>query len=542
MRGWPVFVAVVCATGVALAVNEDAAQRVRRARAAAGEDRHREAIALYLEAAALDRDVKPAIAKELALQYTWAEVHDSAVVWFTVATAYHPEDFENHLGLARALAWSDRHDQAIAYYRHILPMAGERETEVRLAIAKVTSWKDDYAGAVALYDSILADEPDNLDARVGRAQTINWSGRHREAASLYDEMLAAHPDNAEVRGGLAEAYRWMGRPDLAAGVLAGADGDELAELSGEIARARAPGATYTYAQNRDSDDIERRRHEFIAGLSPDYLSRGRGYYAHTRITQPLLPEVARDELKLLLDRRFSSLLALSFNLGYQWNDFNRTALGPEAFWKEDLDLFVFDGYLTVTPGDYLRMDFGAYRGSLDNPEPVFRGISVFELNAGVDWRFTPRWMAVTSAAWTDFSDDNDKFAFSERLVWEPRARIPGPVPNRVRSHTVFGFFDFSKTLDHGYYNPDRYLTLYERLEIEIDLARFQFVLGGRIGLEKEDSADWYGSGALDGSVSARVAGGFTLTAGVYASQSRLDTRSGYNADGFTITADYRFAR
>lgn len=67
-----------------------------------------------------------------------------------------------------------------------------------------------YGAAIALYDSVLAKEPRNWDAALGRAQTIAWSGRFAQAESVYRALVdsGAGPD---AQKGLARVIAWRGR-------------------------------------------------------------------------------------------------------------------------------------------------------------------------------------------------------------------------------------------------------------------------------------------------------------------------------------------
>lgn len=66
-----------------------------------------------------------------------------------------------------------------------------------------------YGAAIALYDSVLAKEPRNWDAALGRAQTIAWSGHLVQAESLYRSLIdsGAGPD---AQKGLARVVAWRG--------------------------------------------------------------------------------------------------------------------------------------------------------------------------------------------------------------------------------------------------------------------------------------------------------------------------------------------
>ena len=522
------------------AYTSPATDYLTRARTAAAADRHREAIAWYLRAAEEAPTTAAGLGRELGDQYTWAESPDTAITWYRRYLTEHPGDIDAHLGLARALAWSNRLGEAHDYYERLLPAAGDRETDVWLGIATVEAWQDRLWPARRVYDRILEGDPDNLDARVGRARVINWAGRHREARRLYTQLLDEYPGNADVRGGLANAHHWMGRPDRAAGVLdVTPQPASLGAIEREIRRARAPGAAYTFSHSDDSDDIERDTHTARVAFSPGWLTRTGVQYTHGTIDQPGLPGVTRDGVQATLSQRFSDALALSVNPGVERNDFDRGALGPEAFWKDGYDLFTLDAYLTLTPADWVRGDLGVFVGSIDNPVPVFRGIRVTETSAGLDWRLAPTVLTVTAASFTDYSDDNSRVSVSERVEWKPAERLPLPVAHRFTLTTGAAYFDFERTLDHGYYNPDRYVSVYEMLGVEVTFARrLRVDVSGRIAIERENSGDWFSAGSFSASATLRTVDRLSVQAGYYNSRSRLDTRAGYKANGFWVGVEY----
>jgi hypothetical protein len=513
---------------------------VDSARVAAGDDRHRDAIRWYRRAIALHPSLEADLGKELGHQYTWADHPDTAITWYRRHLAAHPGDVEAEIGLARAISWTGRHDEAIAAYEAILPHAGRHETEVRLGMALVTAWKDDHGKAIAMYDEILTAEPDNREARLGRAQVINWSGRHREAGALYRDILADHPDEADAREGLGAAQYWMGRTDLARETLRGGERTKsLDELESDVERSLSPSGSYTYEHNQDSDEIERRTHTARGEVSAGDLARVSVEYGRGRFEQPGRPDVSRDALSAIWEQRFSESAALTAGAGYQWNSFDRSQLGPESYWKDDFDLFTLDAFLTLTPRDWLRWDFGVYRGSLANPDAIFRGISLTELSAGLDWRLRSNLLSVSSAELSFYSDDNRRIGAGERVVWEPIWRLPVRLDHRFTSTTGFGYFGFSETNDHGYYDPRQYLSFYEEVALDVTFSkRAKARLAGRFGWDRENGGDWFEAGRFEVSGAFVLHRRLSLNAGYYSSDSRLDSREGYQADGFYIALEY----
>ena len=239
------------------------------------------------------------------------------------------------------------------------------------------------AGARARYDSILVDEPANLDARLGAARMANWSARHREAAAMYDSILVDHPDNPEAREGLARACYWMGDPQRARAVIAEGERTRgLAALAADMDHARAPGVSYTLEHSTDTDEIDRWSHTFRAGLSTSDVTRFYGEYGHGSFEQPGRPDISRNWMAAVLEHRLSKTALLHGAVGYQWNSFDRSALGPQSYWLDDFNLVTIDAFLTLTPRDWWRFDISLFHGSLGVPDAIFRGISVTEVAGG----------------------------------------------------------------------------------------------------------------------------------------------------------------
>ncbi|MCI0452684.1 MAG: hypothetical protein L0Z51_09905 [Candidatus Latescibacteria bacterium] len=476
------------------------------ARAAAAADRHKDAIRLYRRAIAFYPPLADDIGVELGNQYTWSDQPDSAMIWYRSHLEHHPEDLDSKIGIAR-----------------------------------LTSWRDDLDQAERLYDEVIVADSARTDARLGKAQVVNWSGRHRKAASLYSGILADEPDEMEARAGLMQAVRWMGLADSAVAMADSTPAPPLDAIKTEILHERAPGVSYTYEQNKDSDDIRRRYHTFRGGFSPDLMTRASGIYGHARFEQPARPEVSRDWLGAVLERRFSATWAASATAGYQWNSYDRAALGPESFWLDEFNLFTFDAYATLTPRDWTRIDVGVSRGSIDNPDAIFRGIWRNELSAGLDRRLRSNllWVSGFEAAW--YSDDNSSLGFATRIAWEPLWRLPIDLSHKFTSSTGFGYYGYKRTTDGGYYDPRQYLSFHEELAIAMTFSpRVRGRLAGRLSLDKENGDDWFWTGRFEASATWAIYRGLGLSAGYTNANSRLDSRPGYEIDGFYITLDYLF--
>ncbi len=480
------------------------------------------------------------LAGEIALQHLWADRPDSALVWFDRRIAAHPGDVDARIERARALAWLDRHDEAIAEWRALLPHAGARRLELMRLIAQVTAWQDRLAEAVALYDSVLAVAPDDVEARVGRARVVNWMGRHRAAARALEPLERSGRLDAGGRAGLANAWRWMGRPDRAARVVGSREDGELGAIARELRAERAPRLRWDFRFDDDSDDITRRTHTIEGAVHPGWLTDTRVRVSRGRIERPGRPDVRRQSARALLHHRFDETFAVTADVGRQWNTFDRAAVPAGIPAGDDLSLTVIDAWATITPRDWLRADVSFSRGALDNPEPVYRGIHYTEASLGVDWRLAQRWMVVASAGRTAYSDDNRRLAASVRGVWTPRFRVPGPWRNRWRLETGASKLAFRRTPDHGYYSPGDVASVFQGATVDVDVSRrVALHAAGRLGLERENAGEWYTTGAWEATLEARVSASLRAELAAFASRSRLDNRTGYAASGWRAALEWR---
>jgi hypothetical protein len=214
-----------------------------------------------------------------------------------------------------------------------------------------------------------------------------------------------------------------------------------------------------------------------------------------------------------------------------------TPLGPQT----DFDLTIFDIYSTITPQDWMRIDVGVARGSIDNPDAIFRGISRTAASAGLDLRLRSNlvWISSLDAAW--YSDDNSSVGMGTRMVWEPLWRLPIGVSHRFTSSTGFAYYGFDRTNDNGYYDPRQYLSFYEELALAFKFSeRVRARVAGRVSIDKENGDDWFPTGRFEASASWNIWRGLGMSAGYTNSNSRLDSRPGYEIDGFYVTLDWMF--
>lgn len=135
-------------------------------------------------------------------------------------------------------------------------------------------WQQDWAGAEADLAQALAIAPDNLEALNAMAYVMAWSGRYGDAERYFNRMLALAPDNLGAKKGLAYTDYWAGRSDAAEAQfqrIAYEFPDDPEPLVGvgmaRLAEGQARGAASAY---RDALQRDPASHEAKSGLSAAY--------------------------------------------------------------------------------------------------------------------------------------------------------------------------------------------------------------------------------------------------------------------------------
>lgn len=105
-------------------------------------------------------------------------------------------------------------DAAEASYTQILEN-NPQHIDARLGRAAVRAWQKKYILAEQDYQQALAQAPDRQDARTGLGFTLGWAGKLTDARREFQRVLEADPENLEARKGMAYAALWRGFYDEA---------------------------------------------------------------------------------------------------------------------------------------------------------------------------------------------------------------------------------------------------------------------------------------------------------------------------------------
>lgn len=104
-------------------------------------------------------------------------------------------------------------DEALALLMRTAPEGRSRDE--KLYLADLLRRQERYAEALVEYDRLLAEDPANAEAAMGRIETLAWAGDVKTALPLARELVRARPDDRAARLILARILNRSGRIDEA---------------------------------------------------------------------------------------------------------------------------------------------------------------------------------------------------------------------------------------------------------------------------------------------------------------------------------------
>ena len=152
-------------------------------------------------------------------------------------------------------------DRAVELYRAALADDPE-DLEARIWLARVLSWDKRYDEAFAQYYELLDRTPTSKEVRTEYAEVLSWAGRYDESEKIFQALLAEDPESRRAALGLARVYKWSGRTRQAQRayerVLATGEDEEIRGELDEI-ESEAGFGTHAKADSdfvSDSDDFQ----------------------------------------------------------------------------------------------------------------------------------------------------------------------------------------------------------------------------------------------------------------------------------------------
>jgi tetratricopeptide (TPR) repeat protein len=296
----------------------------------------------------------PALATALALAFATPALSEEAAASETsaepAAALPDPRLGEAAAELGSKVSWP----RAIALYEAVLA-DDPANLDARIGAARVHAWSGNYDAAIAHFDALLAlpEAPEN--AGIERAEVLSWAGRTDEAAAAFDAILARDPHNARALRGLARSYRWSNqyaRADRA--YLQSLEVEENADARSELEAMRIgprwlAESDTTYFS--DSDEFHLYRSELAISRKLDYDTTLRTRVRAAKIDLDERGDQLGFAATLGAERQFPHQLRAAVDLGgLEWNHARdrlsgRAELGWIAPTKSSLTFAVAHGDL-----------------------------------------------------------------------------------------------------------------------------------------------------------------------------------------------------
>ncbi len=212
-----------------------------------------------------DREKEAVRRKDLGDEYAAKEDYPRAADEYLAALSLFPSAFsrQERLQMAIAISWADRLDEAAAVLRQILA-EDPNDLAARIHLAKVLSWADKLEDAGIEADRVLEREPENQDALLVKANTIRWRGDARASIPVYEKALA-QGESFDARLGLAFAHLDAGEKETAKAISAPLkpvypyQKKELARFSDALCSMQTwrLGAAFSYYSDSDKNTVNR---------------------------------------------------------------------------------------------------------------------------------------------------------------------------------------------------------------------------------------------------------------------------------------------
>jgi len=219
-----------------------------------------------------------------------------------------PRNHRAGMGLAQAQLELGDYPAAIQTYSQVVADYPD-DRDAKLELARLLSWNHQYADAAKLYREVLTTAPQDIEALEGLGHVLTWSGQTQEAAETYEQLIARSPANAGYVLELARLQSRLGELGAArqtfASLLAMDPGNREARL--QLARLEIRQGDYAGALQHFQQLLKQNPRDFDVRLGEaqvyyyrDQLGRARSLAGALRQEEPnnfdvifLLAEIER---------------------------------------------------------------------------------------------------------------------------------------------------------------------------------------------------------------------------------------------------------
>jgi tetratricopeptide (TPR) repeat protein len=372
----------------------------------------------------------------------------------------------------------DLENAADAYISALDLARGSFSVAERVQMATALSWADRLARAEHELRSVLAIEPDNLEARIRLARVLSWRGEVTDAVSEADRALRQAPEDRAALQIKADALQWKGELGRALPLY-----EELVKRQDDFDARLGLSYSLLYAGNRMAAEESSRR---LAPTTTNQQSRFSKFQdTFDGITRPRLDlqySYFNDSDGNVLNRYGAAQsfwidnfdFALKYRHTEAKNDDNRRNRGEDISFKaytkptESYGLGASVGFTQLAarggvsnfPNGQIRFDVkvpnGSVGGSLtrevltESAELIDNRIRTTVANLQWSQQLTDRFSVQPAYSYLSFSDVNHahvaQFTSQYLLFFNPKLAI---------GHR-FAYKNFDRQSHSGYFDPNDY--------------------------------------------------------------------------------------
>jgi len=414
------------------------------------------------------------------------------------------------------ISWAERYDEAIDELQSILSENPEN-IEALLHLARTLAWSGRFEEAIDEAEAALRKSPGNRDALLIKANALSWKGKPKEAIPIYKKLLANEED-FDARLGLAHALLSIGRRKAASEssrLLVPSfsyQEREYNKLSEALRRATQSNLDTQYSHYEDSDDNILDRYSILFGFW-FYGLKVDLDYMHTE-AQDNTRDNRAEEVDLTFYLKPTDFFGVGGGVGYaQAGNGESDEL---ATWSARADFDVFKGALGVSTKRELFAE---------TAELIENGTRVTRTDVSLSQNVTHRWVCNTGGAYRDYSDDNNSYEVWFSMQYAVRDKNPW-----TKIGYRFRYLDFKRQSGGGYFDPDDFISNQVFASLYYEGKRIYFYIQPYFGQQSfsrfgAKSNDLVGGGY--GSVGMKLSDNLTFEAFVEGGNFALDTAAGW---------------
>lgn len=472
--------------------------------------------------------------KEQGDRYAALEQYDKAAEEYVQALALWREFPEaERVRMAVAIAWGDLPDEAVVELRSVL--AGNPDNvEARTHLARFLAWAGRPDDALVEIGKVLDRRPADRDALLVKADALRWKERYEEALAVYTLLLRGGED-FDARMGYASSLWAMGRRSEAKESMAALkprypyQERGLAKLRETMEHASRPEFEARVSSYHDSDRNDVSRYTAGSGFWTGGWKTNAAY-RHTEARDDLRRGSA-DEITVSTYGKLSRVVSAGGAIGYartRGRDTEDVVAGNFITGNSGADVAVLRGNAGLWASSEMMSDTAQLIGNRIRVQRV--GLSTTQDVAG------PLTLSAGYAR-NAYSDGNR--ADDARAALRYPLRDGGPALSAIYR---FRYLDYDRQSRSGYFDPRRFLSHLLVLSLSWERGRLSAVLEPLAGYQ---SFERYGLGSHEfvsggfASAGYRVADDVRIEAAIEGGDYAAGTATGFRY--YQVTAGVKAA-